>query len=138
MEAREVLRSLEAEGVLSGLRQLRSRRWSAAVEPGNIRRLAERMGSLKAHFSALTCIDLGDRFELIYHFDLEGELVNVSTLVPKALPALPSIADIHPPADFYEREVAEMFGVKFEGAPRSGRLLLPEDWPPGEYPLRRW
>lgn len=138
MDVRGILQSFESEGVLSGVERARLRRWRAKVKPRDVRRLAELMGSLKAHLSAITCVDLGDNLELIYHYDLDGELVSVSVQVPKVLPVLPSIADVYPPADFYEREISEMFGVKFEGATRVRRLILPDEWPLHEYPMRRW
>jgi NADH-quinone oxidoreductase subunit D len=42
-----------------------------------------------------------------------------------------------PGASFHEREVADLFGVTFEGHPNPGRLVLPDDWPSGLYPLRK-
>lgn len=45
-----------------------------------------------------------------------------------ATPIVDSIIDLIPGADFYERELAEMFGVKFTGRPIMQPLLLPDDW----------
>lgn len=134
----EEIRALAAQGLVQGLELKRPRRWWASADSRALRSLAEHMRELQAHLSAITCIDQGEVFELLYHFDLGGELLTVSVRVLRALPSLPSIADIYPAADFYEREIAEMFGVRFEGAPRTGHLLLPDDWPEHEYPLRRW
>jgi len=131
------LERVQAEGLLAGLERARPRRWRAFTMPGRVHTLAERLRELGAHLSAITCLDEGAEFELIYHFDLDGELLNVHARIPKAVASLPSISEVYPAADFYEREVAEMFGVTFEGVRRE-RLLLPDDWPSGEYPLRRW
>jgi Ni,Fe-hydrogenase III large subunit/NADH:ubiquinone oxidoreductase subunit C len=49
---------------------------------------------------------------------------------------VPSITDLIPGAAFYEREVAEMLGVFFEGHPDLRPLLLPDDWESGA-PLRQ-
>jgi Ni,Fe-hydrogenase III component G len=40
-------------------------------------------------------------------------------------------------ATLYERELIEMFGITIEGTPNTDKLLLPDDWPAGVYPLRK-
>jgi len=92
----------------------------------------------RARFIILTGIDTPHGFENLYHFDLDsmGIVVTVKTLIPKSAPEIDSIATIIPGANFIEREVCELLGVKFAGHPDPRPLLLPDDWPEGVYPLR--
>ena len=89
------------------------------------------------HLCTITGLDLGENFELLYHFAYETGCLTLRFTVPKALPNTPSICSCIPGAILYERELQDMFGLVFENLPDSRRLLLPEDWPAGAFPLRK-
>jgi NADH-quinone oxidoreductase subunit C len=77
------------------------------------------------------------RFEV--HYVLRN-LDTFETLVVKAAvddpdPALPSAVSIWPGADWMEREVFDMFGIRFNGHPDLRRILMPEEF--AAYPLRK-
>jgi formate hydrogenlyase subunit 5 len=90
-----------------------------------------------AGISAITGVDLGQTIELMYHVRTQGTIVTIRTDVPKENARIKTITDIISGADFHEREVADLFGITFEGHPNPERLILPEDWPRNLFPLRK-
>ncbi|RKY62751.1 MAG: hypothetical protein DRP95_00780 [Candidatus Latescibacterota bacterium] len=85
-------------------------------------------------------VDTPDGIEILYHFGMDGQgmVLTVKTKIPtRENPKIKSIATFLPGAVWIEREIHEMLGVEFEGHPDMRRLLLPDDWPEGVYPLRR-
>ncbi len=96
-------------------------------------------GKLGLRFSIASGVDMPEAIEMLYHFsyDKKGEFYSVRVVMAdKKHPELDSIAPIFPGAEWIEREIWEMLGINFKGHPNLKRLLLAEDWPQGEYPLR--
>jgi NADH-quinone oxidoreductase subunit C len=78
-----------------------------------------------------------ERFEVVVVIrDLERRLLQrLRVQVPEDDPVLPSLFDLWPGTEALEREVYDMFGIRFEGHPDLTRILMPEDWI--GYPLRK-
>jgi Ni,Fe-hydrogenase III component G len=89
------------------------------------------------YLATISGLDSGENFEIIYHFARPGSQLNVRTLVPKANPHVESICAVIPGAILYERELQDMFGLVVDHIPDPRRLVLPDDWPEGSYPLRK-
>ena len=88
--------------------------------------------------SAITGLDTGDGFEVIYHLNQEGKvLLNLSVSLSKENPAVDSVTAYCPSADIYERELVDLLGIKVNGLASGHRYPLPDNWPKGEYPLRK-
>ena len=83
--------------------------------------------------------DLRSGIEINYHFMIASEqrIVNLKVKLAKPFPEVPSLAPWLKAANWIEREFYDMLGVKAVGHPDPRRLLLSDDWPDGEFPLRR-
>jgi NADH-quinone oxidoreductase subunit C len=77
------------------------------------------------------------RFQLSYHIVSHGmkERVRLSVLLDSSDASVPSITSAWPAANFYEREVFDLFGIDFPGHPRLTRIMMPENWE--GHPLRK-
>jgi NADH:ubiquinone oxidoreductase subunit C len=56
-------------------------------------------------------------------------------LADKAHPVVPTVSDLWKAAEFYEREVFDLFGIHFENHPDLRRIFLSDDWV--GFPLRK-
>jgi ech hydrogenase subunit E len=92
------------------------------------------------YLSAITGLDLGPengQLEVLYHFCKGPAITTLRVRQSREHQAVvPSIADIIPPASFFERELQEMLGFSITGLNNNNRLFLPDDWPEGVYPMR--
>jgi Ni,Fe-hydrogenase III component G len=77
--------------------------------------------------------------EILYHFDFYQlpQVLSLRVFLKKPELEIESIAHIIKGTEWIEREIAELLGVRFKNHPDMRRLLLPDDWPEGNYPLRR-
>jgi NADH-quinone oxidoreductase subunit C len=91
-------------------------------------------------FDDMTAVDwypASPRFQLSYHLLSHSykERIRLRVLLDEADPSVESISSLWPAANFYEREVFDLFGIRFEGHPNLRRILLPDDWK--GHPLRK-
>jgi NADH-quinone oxidoreductase subunit C len=92
------------------------------------------------YLSDITCVDWypqEPRFEVVYHLLSlsRKERVRLKVKLEGPGPALESVTSVWPGANYFEREVFDLFGVRFTGHPYLRRLLMPEDWE--GHPLRK-
>jgi len=78
-------------------------------------------------------------FAVTHFFSLDPDklFVSLTARVPEGSAVVPSITPAVPAANWAEREIQDMLGVKTEGHPDPRRLVVADDWPEGLYPLRK-
>jgi NADH:ubiquinone oxidoreductase subunit C len=92
------------------------------------------------YLSAITGLDCGARdgdLEVLYHFCRGEAILTLRVRTTRVSASVPSLCATWPAANFFERELSEMFGITVTDTPNADRLLLPDDWPAGVYPLRK-
>lgn len=118
----------------------RSRRMSLEVDSNILNDMLE-YAIKQAEFvmlSAITGIDEGQTLGIIYHLGREdGIVLNLKTSVPKDNPLLNTVINYFPCAEVYERELVDLLGINVQGLPKGNRYPLTDDWPVGQYPLRK-
>ena len=88
----------------------------------------------------VTCVDWypsEPRFEVIYHLLSipQKERVRLKVRLNGDSPVVESVTSVWPSANFFEREVYDLFGIRFTGHPYLRRIQMPENWE--GHPLRK-
>lgn len=118
---------------------------SAKVRAKNIVEVAHFLhddpGMAFDHITDICSADYPDdleRFEVIYHFLSlsHSTRIRIKARVTEEEPSIGTVTSVWRGADFLEREVYDLMGIRFEGHPDLRRILLPEDYDEG-HPLRK-
>ena len=112
------------------------------VEPGRILDIC-RLLREKGQFNRLASVTAVDRypseprFEIVYqlHSIPTGQRVRLKAAVGGDNPEIDSVISVGRSANWYEREVFDLFGVVFKGHPDLRRIMMPEGWE--GHPLRK-
>ena len=112
------------------VRALRDEGWLMCLDVTGVDYLAHRRQDLPEGIAP-------ERFEVVVLLmsHQARERVRLRVQVPEHDPVLPTLFEVHPGTEAMEREVFDMFGIRFDGHPDLTRILMPEDWE--GHPLRK-
>jgi NADH-quinone oxidoreductase subunit C len=129
--------------VVAGLNSFRGE-LTIIVRPDHLSALAEFLFSdAELAFTYLSDVTGVDRFPIEPRFELNYHLLSLSrrdairlrVRVPGDAPVVDSVVSLWPTANWHEREIFDLLGVRFTGHPNLKRMLLPDDWE--GHPLRK-
>lgn len=89
------------------------------------------------YLMCITGVDWKDHFSVVYHFESRKSkhvFVLKAKIADRSNPALDTVSDIWKTAEMHEREVFDLFGIKFNNHPDLRRLFLDDTW---GFPLRK-
>ena len=101
------------------------------------RKLRERAETSFDYLSCLSGVDYGQELGVVYHLfstKLNHAIVLKTRTADREKPQMDSVSDIWKTADFHEREVFDLLGIRFNNHPDLRRLFLDSSW---GYPLRK-
>jgi NADH-quinone oxidoreductase subunit C len=145
LAARPILRKLQVfnPGAVQGAAEFRGQ-LSLTIAPALLRDICETLRrDSDLSFDFLTDITAVDRYPVEPRFEVIYQLRSMKTRQRLRLkapllgddPRIDSLVPLWPVADVLEREVFDLFGVRFNGHPHLRRLLMPDDWE--GHPLRK-
>lgn len=112
------------------------------IPPDKLHTLAEKLrNDQDTEFDYLFClsgVDMVKYLEVVYHLNstVHGHsLVLKVQTADRENPSFDTVCDIWKTAEFHEREVYDLFGIKFNNHPDLRRIFLDENWE--GYPLRK-
>ncbi len=90
-------------------------------------------------FIIASAMDSGDKFEIFYHFsyDSTGLMLNLQVDLPKEKPEIESLVPLFIAADWIEREIHELFGIRFLNHPNLIPLISQGNWDEKSYPYAK-
>jgi NADH-quinone oxidoreductase subunit C len=103
--------------------------WVLEMQPGHLLPAVSELWDRGYFLEDVTCTDLLEGFQLIYHFDHWDEpgRITLKLFTSHDSPKAPSITGVYAGALWHERECFDLFGIRFEGHPDLKPLLLPDD-----------
>ena len=87
--------------------------------------------------TAVDWLPAAPRFQVSYHLlsHKHKHRLRLRVMLDEASPAVESVTSVWPSSNYYEREVFDLFGIRFDEHPNLRRIMMPEEWT--GHPLRK-
>jgi Ni,Fe-hydrogenase III component G len=140
--ADEVIQAIKSRfgGAIIEVYEKSPHRTFITVDPKRLPDIAEYLyKELGCRFSIATGMHMAGGMEILYHFPLDAahRFLNLRVILDPDKPSIESIATRVPATEWIEREMHELLGIEFRNHPDMRHLLLTDDWPEGNHPLRK-
>ena len=118
----EIIEQLKQEivdGTIRGVSLPRPRRIFIQIMHNSLREVITILKKTGfSHLSGITGLqNSNNSIELLYHLDRAGTLITVRAVLPESEDSITTITDLIPGSSLYEREIHDLYGIKFEGHP---------------------
>lgn len=140
MAGNAAIASLQAQNLIADAKFDRGE-LTVTVAPENIRLAAQTVQAAGYNFledvTAVDWLPAEPRYQVTYHILSHKlkERVRLRIFVDSEAGGADSIVPVWPSADFYEREVFDLFGIRFHGHPNLRRIMMPDEFE--GHPLRK-
>lgn len=98
--------------------------WMSLNDKNELLHIAKMLSNFNVRVCMITCYLKNKSHEIIYHFDIDGVIVNIKVITHNQ--HIASITPFYKSADWAERELSELYGIVVEGHPNPQRLFLDE------------
>jgi len=109
------------------------------LEPGDLVQVCKELKRTKkmSFLNYMTALEVKAGYQVIIQIENHEtmEYLVLKATAPKNNPTIPTLTDVFPNANWFEREAYDMIGINFDGHPNLTRILNPDDWE--GYPLRK-
>jgi NADH-quinone oxidoreductase subunit C len=139
--SKEELKSKLDEIVISAVYEEGSEWTTVGFESQHLKLIAQQLHDTEGldfdYLFCLTCVDWKTHLTMVYHLTstIHHHVVVLKSKLDRTIPEIETVSGIWRTAEFHEREVYDLFGVKFLNHPDLRRLFMTEEWK--GWPLRK-
>lgn len=139
IETIQTIRENQLDSIID-INHIRERRVVINVIPEKLIEMARYLfKDLECRFIIASALQTKSGLEIYYHFskDIIGLIINIKVLIPCDNAEIESLTDLFIGANWIEREIHELYGIKFLNHPNLEKLISEGNWSKDYYPYRK-
>lgn len=142
MDTEPIIENLkkEFEDCITGVAKKNSKRIIVTIRPDSLLKLSEYLYKTEGfRFIIASALHTKRGFEIHYHFsgDSTGLILNLHVVLDRENPEVESLSNMFNASNWIEREMHELFGIRFLNHPNPDKLISEGNWAEGVYPYRK-